>query len=167
MSRVYTITQMNDDEKAKKHQEIVNIANEYLVAGQLHPDEDIKKLVLSTNDQVVVDRISSAYTTAENITPAVAKVVLPGVVANVKILQEANILLANQAEEIENELVIVTEQRDALQSRLDIHENSQDTSRMLDKIRQERETQLRLQPKKSQAHRIRKYLAKAVQKQLC
>lgn len=167
MSRVYTVTQMNDDVKAKKHQEIINIANEYLVAGQLHPDEDIKKLVLSTNNQVVIDRISSAYTTAENITPAVAKVVLPGVVANVKILQEANILLANQAEQTENELVIVTEQRDVLQSKLDIHENFQDTSRMLDRIRQERENQLRLQPKKSQADIVRKQIARAVQKQLC
>lgn len=167
MSNVITIHDVLEEEKVNKQKETNRIANEYLVAGQLHPDEDIKKLVLSTNDKVVNDRISSAYTTAENITPAVAKVVLPGVVANVKILQEANILLANQAEETENELVIVTEQRDVLQSRLDIHENSQDTSHMLDKIRQERETQLRLQPKKSQAHRIRKHLAKAVQKQLC
>lgn len=166
MSNVYTVTQMKHDEKVKHQQDNIKIANEYLVAGQLHPDEEIKRIVLSTGGTVVKDRITSAYTTAEAITPAVAKVVLPAVVANVKILQQANVLLANQAEEIENELCIVTEQRDALQSKLEKHENPEDTSRMLDRIRQERETQIRLQPKKSQSDIIHKQLARAVKKQL-
>lgn len=157
---------MKQDEKKTQEEEATRIANEYLVAGQLHPEEEIKKLVLSTGDNTVIGRVTSAYNTAKTITPAVAKEVLPGVVANVKILQEAVNLLANQAEQTETELAIVTEQRDALQSKLEVHENPEDTSRMLDKIRQERETQLRLQPKKTQSEIVRRQLARAVKKQL-
>ena len=157
---------MKHDEKVKHQQDNIKIANEYLVAGQLHPDEEIKRIVLSTGGTVVKDRITSAYTTAEAITPAVAKVVLPAVVANVKILQQANVLLANQAEEIENELIIVTEQKDALQSRLEVHESPQRTSHMLDTIRREGEIQIRLQPKKSESDLIHKRLGREVKQQL-
>lgn len=166
MSRVYTITQMEEDESEKRNRENTQIANDYLVAGRLCPDEEIKKLVLSSGNQDRIDRITSAYNTAQTITPGVARVVLPGMAANIKILQEANEILGNHAEEMENELNIVTEQRDVLKSKLEEHESPKHTSYMLDKIRQERETQLRLQPKKSRTDIIHKQLARAIKRQL-
>ena len=168
MTRAYTVTNMKQDELERQKKEIVKIANEYIVAGQLNPDEDIKNIVLSIDDdnQLILNRITSAYNTAENITPSVAKAVLPGVVANVKILQEATTILANQSDELEQELNIVTEQKNELQTRLEGYENHDDISRMLDKIRQERETQIRLQPKKSQADIVKKQLEKAVRRKL-
>lgn len=166
MSNVITIHDVLEEEKVNKQKETNRIANEYLVAGQLHPDQGIKDLVLSTKDRTVIDRISSAYTTAENITPDVAKVALPALASNIKILQQSNILLADLAEQTQNELDIVTHQRNGLQSELGLYVNPEGTSRMLSMIRQERENQLLLQPKKCQSDRIRTQLAIALKKLL-
>lgn len=166
MSQVYTITQMKKDEKDNTRQTNVKIANEFLSACDLHPDEDVKKLVLSNASAETKTSILNAYETAENITPAVAKIALPGLAANVKILQAATNSLANANIELENELEIITEQRDELQTRLLTHENPADIDNMLTRIRKGRELQQQSRPKQSQIEATKKALERAVQREV-
>ncbi len=166
MSQVYTVTQMKKDEKDAARQNNVKIANEFLSACDLNPDEDVKKLVLTNASVDTKSSIVNAYDTAVNITPAVAKIAIPGLAANVKILQAATNSLANANTELENELEIVTEQRDELQTRLLAHENPTDIDNMLERIRKGREIQQQSRPKQSQIEATKKALERAVRREV-
>lgn len=136
----------NTTQKSTKESKVTQKMNqdyksaiEYITNRNLNVTNEVRKLVLDTVDQDIINSINNSIEDSDCVSYDVAKLLLPKLVTNIKILQQATLLLATQADKLDCDILILREEKNMYKSYLEEYKRIESIDRSIRTLREEKE----------------------------
>jgi hypothetical protein len=114
-------------------------AIEYITNRNLNVTNEVRKLVLDAADQDTINSINNSIEDSESVSYDVAKLLLPKLVTNIKILQQATLLLATQADKLDRDILILRGEKNMYKSYLEDYKRIESIDHSIRTLREEKE----------------------------